>query len=88
MLRILEEYLDPGYIEARRQFESMGMEIPDPEKYLLSMAASTLGRRGGKVGGKAKVPKGFSMMPAEKRRAAALKGLRARWAKSADAKHD
>jgi hypothetical protein len=42
-------------------------------------AAVKLGRKGGKVGGKAKVPKGFSMMTPERRKAIAREGVKARW---------
>lgn len=41
-------------------------------------AAVELGRLGGRVGGKAKVPKGISFLSPEARRALAMKGVAAR----------
>lgn len=43
--------------------------------------AVALGRRGGVVGGKAKVPKGFSAMTPNQRREVAKKAAAARWGK-------
>jgi hypothetical protein len=44
-------------------------------------AAVALGRLGGKVGGKAKVAKGFSSLTPEDRKANASAAANARWAK-------
>jgi hypothetical protein len=42
-------------------------------------AAVKLGRRGGKIGGKAKVPKGFAKMSPERRAEIARKAAEKRW---------
>jgi hypothetical protein len=42
-------------------------------------AAVALGRLGGKVGGKAQVPKGFSALTPEERKANASAAAKARW---------
>lgn len=42
--------------------------------------AVALGRRGGKVGGKARVPKGFSVLPKKQRTEIAKAAAAARWA--------
>jgi hypothetical protein len=51
-----------------------GKEPKDP-------AAVSLGRRGGKVGGRAKVPKGTSMLSKKERVARAKAAAKARWRK-------
>lgn len=43
-------------------------------------AAVALGRLGGRVGGKSRVPKGFSSLTPEERSEAAKRGAAARWA--------
>jgi hypothetical protein len=42
-------------------------------------AAVSLGRRGGKIGGRAKVPKGLAKMTPERRSEIARLGARSRW---------
>lgn len=44
-------------------------------------AAVSLGRRGGKVGGKAKVPKGTAMLSPKERAKRATEAAKARWGK-------
>jgi hypothetical protein len=44
-------------------------------------AAVALGRKGGKVGGLARVPKGFAAMTPEQRAEAGRRGAAKRWAK-------
>ena len=49
-------------------------------------AASAMGKKGGPIGGKAEVPKGFSMMDPKRRRALAILAANKRWGKKATAK--
>jgi hypothetical protein len=51
-----------------------------PGKAPKNPAAVALGRLGGKVGGLSKVPKGFSALTAEERRAVAKAAAAKRWA--------
>jgi hypothetical protein len=46
----------------------------------LKRAAALLGKKGGAKGGKAQVPKGFSMMERTRRQKIAKKAARKRWA--------
>jgi len=47
-------------------------------------AAAALGRKGGRKGGKAKVPKGFSMLTPEERSKISKEAAAARWGKKPD----
>lgn len=49
-------------------------------------AAVSLGKRGGRIGGKKKVPKGFSVMDPEKRAQIARDAAKKRWAKWREAR--
>ena len=56
------------------------LEFPAMATKRKNPAAVALGRLGGKVGGLSKVPKGFSSLTPEERKANASAAAKARWA--------